>query len=102
MTIRVGVLGAKGKMGAEVGNAVERADDLSLVAAIDQGDPLTALTDAGAQVVVDFTHPDVVMGNVVFLVNCGIHCVVGTTGLDRKSTRLNSSHKTVSRMPSSA
>ena len=88
MTVRVGVLGAKGKMGAEVCNAVERADDLSLVAAIDAGDELSTLTDAGAEVVVDFTHPDVVMGNVEFLVNCGIHCVVGTTGFteERLST----------------
>jgi 4-hydroxy-tetrahydrodipicolinate reductase len=78
--LRVGVLGAKGKMGAEVCNAVSRADDLSLVAGIDQGDRLEALTDAGAEVVVDFTHPDVVMGNLEFLVNCGIHAVVGTTG----------------------
>jgi 4-hydroxy-tetrahydrodipicolinate reductase len=67
-------------MGAEVCNAVERADDLSLVAAIDQGDELSTLTDAGVEVVVDFTHPDVVMGNLEFLVNSGIHCVVGTTG----------------------
>jgi 4-hydroxy-tetrahydrodipicolinate reductase len=78
--LRVGVLGAKGKMGAEVCNAVERADDTTLVAAIDQGDKLEALTDAGVEVVVDFTHPDVVMGNLEFAVNCGIHAVVGTTG----------------------
>ncbi|GAA3435504.1 4-hydroxy-tetrahydrodipicolinate reductase [Kutzneria kofuensis] len=67
-------------MGAEVCNAVEHADDLSLVAAIDAGDALETLTDAGAEAVVDFTHPDVVMGNLEFAVNCGIHCVVGTTG----------------------
>ena len=88
MSIRVGVLGAKGKMGAEVCAAVERAADTELVAAIDQGDKLEALTDAGAEVIVDFTHPDVVMGNLEFAVNCGIHCVVGTTGFteDRLST----------------
>ncbi|MFC0431194.1 4-hydroxy-tetrahydrodipicolinate reductase [Kutzneria buriramensis] len=86
--LRVGVLGAKGKMGAEVCNAVEHADDTVLVSAIDQGDPLSALTDAGAEVVVDFTHPDVVMGNLEFAVNSGIHCVVGTTGFteDRLAT----------------
>jgi 4-hydroxy-tetrahydrodipicolinate reductase len=86
--LRVGVLGAKGKMGAEVCKAVEHADDTVLVSAIDQGDPLSALTDAGVEVVVDFTHPDVVMGNLEFAVNSGIHCVVGTTGFteDRLAT----------------
>ena len=57
MTIRVGVLGAAGRMGGEVCRAVEAADDLELVARLDQGDPLTGLADADAQVVVDFTHP---------------------------------------------
>ncbi|MFI9384825.1 4-hydroxy-tetrahydrodipicolinate reductase [Kutzneria sp. NPDC052558] len=80
MSVRVGVLGAKGKMGAQVCAAVEGAADTELVAALDQGDKLEALTDAGAEVVVDFTHPDVVMGNLEFAVHAGIHCVVGTTG----------------------
>lgn len=80
MTVRVGVLGAKGRMGAEVRNAVERAEDTELVAALDQGDSLDALVDSGAQVVVDFTHPDVVMDNLKFCVDHGIHTVVGTTG----------------------
>ncbi|MGI5505471.1 4-hydroxy-tetrahydrodipicolinate reductase [Lentzea sp. CA-135723] len=80
--IRVGVLGARGRMGSEVVRAVEAAKDMEVVAAIDADDPLSALTDAGAQVVVDFTHPDVVMGNLEFCVNAGIHCVVGTSGFD--------------------
>jgi 4-hydroxy-tetrahydrodipicolinate reductase len=80
VTIQVGVLGAKGKMGAEVCNAVQRADDTTLVAALDQGDSLSALAEAGARVVVDFTHPDVVMDNLKFCVDHGIHAVVGTTG----------------------
>ncbi|HEX7305107.1 4-hydroxy-tetrahydrodipicolinate reductase [Lentzea sp.] len=80
--IRVGVLGARGRMGSEVVRAVEAAKDMEVVAAIDADDPLSALVDAGAQVVVDFTHPDVVMGNLEFCVNAGIHCVVGTSGFD--------------------
>lgn len=82
MTIRVGVLGAAGRMGAEVVRAVGAADGLELVAALDQGDELTALTGSGAEVVVDFTHPGAVMGNLEFLVANGIHAVVGTTGFD--------------------
>ena len=52
--IKVGVLGAKGRMGSEVVKAVTDASDLELVAALDQGDSLDALVSAGAQVVVDF------------------------------------------------
>lgn len=80
--IRVGVLGARGRMGAEVCRAVESAADMSLVAALDVGDPVTGLTEAGAEVVVDFTHPDAVLGNVRSCVEQGIHCVVGTSGFD--------------------
>ena len=80
--IRVGVLGARGRMGSEVVRAVEAAKDMEVVAAIDADDPLQALVDSGAQVVVDFTHPDVVMKNLSFCISAGIHCVVGTSGFD--------------------
>ncbi|WP_341927299.1 4-hydroxy-tetrahydrodipicolinate reductase [Nocardioides psychrotolerans] len=80
--IKVGVLGARGKVGAEVCRAVEEAEGLALVAQVDQGDPIEALVEAGAQVVVDFTHPDVVMDNLAFCIEHGIHAVVGTTGFD--------------------
>ncbi|SDO05654.1 4-hydroxy-tetrahydrodipicolinate reductase [Lentzea jiangxiensis] len=81
--IRVGVLGARGRMGSEVVRAVEAAKDMEVVAAIDADDPLQTLVDSGAQVVVDFTHPDVVMGNLEFCIGAGIHCVVGTSGFDQ-------------------
>ena len=80
MTIRVGVLGAKGRMGSEVCRAVEAADDLDLVAALDVGDDREPLRQA--QVVVDFTTPDAVMDNVRWCVEAGVHVVVGTTGFD--------------------
>ena len=83
MSVRVGVLGAAGRMGGEVCRAVEDADDLELVARVDVGDPLGRLVDSGAQVVVDFTHPDAVMANLEFCVRRGIHAVVGTTGFDQ-------------------
>ncbi|MGQ0845478.1 MAG: 4-hydroxy-tetrahydrodipicolinate reductase [Sporichthyaceae bacterium] len=82
MTIGVAVLGAAGKMGQETCAAVRGAADLKLVAEIDQDDPISAIVDAGAQVVVDFTHPGVVMGNLEFAIAHGIHAVVGTTGFD--------------------
>jgi 4-hydroxy-tetrahydrodipicolinate reductase len=78
--IRVGVLGARGRMGQQVCRAVEGAADLDLVATVDAGDELTPVAEAGAQVVVDFTTPDAVMDNLRFAVDAGIHAVVGTTG----------------------
>ena len=81
--IRVGVLGARGKVGSEVCRAVEAAPDTELVASVDAGDDLEELARAGAEVVVDFTHPDVVMDNLRFCIEHGIHAVVGTTGFDQ-------------------
>ncbi len=88
MPTRVGVLGSRGRMGAEVSRAVTAADDLELVAEVDLDDPLDRLVDSGAEVVVDFTHPDAVMDNLRFCVGHGIHAVVGTTGFgdDRLAT----------------
>ena len=80
--VRVGVLGARGKVGREVCRAVSAAEDLDLVAEVDVNDPLDRLVEAQAQVAVDFTHPDAVMGNIEFCVQHGIHAVVGTTGFD--------------------
>jgi 4-hydroxy-tetrahydrodipicolinate reductase len=94
--IRVGVLGARGRMGTEVCRAINTMDDLELVAMIDQGDWLFNASDAGAEVVVDFTNPDVVMDNLHWCIDQGINVVVGTSGftehrLERVRTWL--SHK---------
>ncbi len=86
--IKVGVLGARGRMGSEVVKAISEAQDCELVASLDQGDSLDALVASKAEVVVDFTTPDVVMGNLEFLIKNNIHAVVGTTGFseDRLAT----------------
>src|ERR1700739_2101478 len=78
--MRVAVLGSKGKVGATMVQAVQAAEDLTLSAEVDAGDPLTLLTDHKTEVIIDFTHPDVVMENLKFLIDNGIHAVVGTTG----------------------
>jgi len=78
--MRVGVLGAAGKVGVAMCAAVRDAADLELSAEVDAGDPLSLFTDSATEVVIDFTHPDVVMGNLEFLIANGIHAVVGTTG----------------------
>lgn len=81
--IKVAVLGAAGRMGRTVCDAVEGAPDLELVARVDAGDDLTAtVTAAGAQVAVDFTVPGVTEANVHALIDAGVHAVVGATGWD--------------------
>jgi 4-hydroxy-tetrahydrodipicolinate reductase len=90
---RVGVVGAGGRMGLEVCRAVSEASDLELVAAIDPahaGDDacgrtivgeVNALSDLGAEVVVDFTIAEAVRHNVTHYATLGIHAVIGTSGL---------------------
>ncbi|MFG2306066.1 4-hydroxy-tetrahydrodipicolinate reductase [Actinacidiphila glaucinigra] len=78
--IRVGVIGARGRMGAEAVKAVEAAEGLELVAAIGREDKLESLAENGAQVAVELTTPGSVMGNLDFCLRHGIHAVVGTTG----------------------
>lgn len=80
--IRVGVLGARGRMGASVVDAVNATTGMEVVAALDLGDPLPELVEASCDVIVDFTTPDAVMGNLEFAIAQGMHCVVGTTGFD--------------------
>jgi 4-hydroxy-tetrahydrodipicolinate reductase len=78
--IKVGVLGARGRMGTEVCRTVEAADDLELAAAVDLGDPKQPLSECDT--VVDFTHPDQVMDNVRWCLSQGLDVVVGTSGFD--------------------
>lgn len=78
--IKVGVLGAKGRVGQAIVAGVTEAEGLELVAEIDREDSLDALLDSGAEVIVDFTAPAVVMDNLEFCIKNGISCVVGTTG----------------------
>jgi 4-hydroxy-tetrahydrodipicolinate reductase len=100
-TIRVGVVGAAGKMGKVLCGAIIRDPALELVAAIDlvqvgtpigkvtgHGDggvpvagALDALTQARAQVAVDFTHPDAVMANIRWYASHQLHAIIGTTGI---------------------
>jgi len=93
--IRVLVSGAAGRVGSEVVSAVTEADGMHVVAAVDPGirglsvpDGVACHTDLGAaiaatspDVMVDFTRPDVVEGNLGIALAAGVDCVVGTTGL---------------------
>ncbi|GAA3301088.1 4-hydroxy-tetrahydrodipicolinate reductase [Dactylosporangium vinaceum] len=84
--IRVGVLGARGRMGTEVCDAVTGAGDMELVATIDDGDGFDPL--ATAQVVVDFTTPDSVLGNIDWCLEHGVHMVIGTSGFTTERIEL--------------
>ncbi|KAA0112175.1 4-hydroxy-tetrahydrodipicolinate reductase [Mycolicibacterium sp. P1-5] len=98
--MRVAVLGARGKVGATMCEAVRAADDMTLSAEVDAGDALSLLTDGDTEVVIDFTHPDVVMDNLKFLIDNGIHAVVGTTGFTDE--RLDSVRSWLADKPESA
>lgn len=78
--VKVGVLGAKGRMGSLVCQAIGSAEGLELTAEVDAGDSLDALTSC--DVVVDFTSPAVVMDNLRWCVRHGLDVVIGTSGFD--------------------
>jgi 4-hydroxy-tetrahydrodipicolinate reductase len=80
--IRVAVLGAKGRMGSTSVQAIDAADDFEVVAQVDIDDDIAALTDAGAQVALDFTQPDVALEHVRWCIDHGVSIVVGTSGFD--------------------
>ena len=99
--IRVLVNGCFGRMGAQVVKAVSAQDDMEIVGGVDvrtggrtslvddAGTELApaydelgkALTELAPDVMVDFTHPSAVEGNIRTGLAAGVDCVVGTTGL---------------------
>ena len=97
MAIKVGVLGARGRMGQEVCRAIKATNDLELVTEIDLNDSLETLESSKAEVIVDFTTPEVVMENLKFAIENGIHAVVGTTGFD--TTRIDALKKLLAANP---
>ena len=90
--IRVGVVGAAGRMGTSVCDAVAADPDLELVACVGRSaagqdlhgvtvaKELRALADAACDVVVDFTVAAAARVTLPWLAMHGIHAVVGTTG----------------------
>lgn len=81
-TIKVGVLGAAGKLGTAIVAGLEGVQDVEVVARIGRGDARDGLLEAGATHVVDVTTPEAVMANLEFCIHHGLHAVVGTTGFD--------------------
>lgn len=83
--INVAVLGAVGRMGSHVVQAVQSAEGMNLVATLDHGDEISVASQAKANVAVDFTVPDATEANVHALIDAGIHAVVGTSGWTEES-----------------
>ncbi|SDS45411.1 dihydrodipicolinate reductase [Brevibacterium siliguriense] len=82
MSIRVAVIGAKGRMGSHAVDAINDADGLELVAALGSSDSLETLLEQNIDVAVELTVPKSTEENVTFLVENGVDTVVGTTGWD--------------------
>ncbi|WP_432789070.1 4-hydroxy-tetrahydrodipicolinate reductase [Brevibacterium sp. K11IcPPYGO002] len=82
MSIRVAVIGAKGRMGSHAVDAINDAEGLELVAALGSSDSLETLLEQNIDVAVELTVPKSTEDNVRFLVENGIDTVVGTTGWD--------------------
>lgn len=80
--IPVAIIGAQGRMGTATCQAVEAADGLQLVARVGSRDLLQDVTDAGAAVAVELTTPGTVFDNTAWLLDHGVHVVVGASGLD--------------------
>jgi 4-hydroxy-tetrahydrodipicolinate reductase len=103
--MRVGVLGATGRMGRSSCHAVLAAGDLELVAAVARGAAGTQLSellpeapaglqvrgtpedllDAKVEAVIDFSAPEATMAAARLLLPAGVHLVSGTTGLPAAS-----------------
>lgn len=91
MSIRVAVIGAKGRMGSHAVEAIENAEGIELVAALGSSDSLETLLDEDIDVAVELTVPKSTEDNVTFLVEHDIDTVVGTTGWDNdRLARLSS------------
>ncbi len=92
--ISVAVAGFAGRMGSAVVDAVNAADDMQMACGIDPCVPEApfpvfpsvdeAVKAGGIDVLVDFTQPSVVEGNLRCALSAGIDCVVGTTGLSNE------------------
>lgn len=92
--IKVSVVGAKGRMGSHVVDAVRGAEDTELALALDAGDDLTAIAPSNTDVAVEFTVPAVSLDNVLTLIGRGVDVVVGTTGwTDDKLARVREALK---------
>lgn len=79
--LSVAVLGADGRMGSQTCAAIDGTSDMRVVARVGSGDRLDDVVSCGATVAVEFTTPATVRDNTVWLLDRGVHVVVGASGL---------------------
>ena len=88
VVIKVAVAGAAGRMGQAVCETVEAAEDTELTGRADPALGVELADVLGeADVVVDFTTPDMALANAKACLEAGVHVVVGTTGFDLDALR---------------
>ena len=105
--LNVGVFGAAGKMGSTVCQAINNDDSTHLTFAVDTNGVGTEIANTsleiedavdtleGTDVIVDFTVADAAMNNLKLVAECGVHAVVGTSGLTESDiSALNESFTT--------
>ena len=79
---RIGIIGSAGRMGQALANAIAAAGH-ELAGGVDQGGDLAALA-AQSDVLLDFSAPNALEGNLDAAMAAGVAIVVGTTGLEER------------------
>lgn len=77
---RIGIIGSAGRMGQALRDAIAAAGH-DLAGGVDRGEDVARLAD-GSDVLVDFSAPAALEGNLHAAIGAGIPILIGTTGLD--------------------
>lgn len=88
MAIKLLVNGAFGRMGQISAEAIRDNPNFELVGQTGREFNLKkSIEDSGAQVVLDFTHPDAVLANALTIIEAGVRPVIGTSGLKKEEVK---------------
>jgi 4-hydroxy-tetrahydrodipicolinate reductase len=82
--IRLGIVGAAGRMGRMIAEVVREQPELELTCSLDQGDAVERATSS-CDVVIDFSAPEATAQLVPSAAEHGCALVIGTTGLDART-----------------
>lgn len=86
MATRIGIIGAAGRMGRAVAEAIDKQGEASLGGIADQGDD-PAIAARASDVLIDFSTPDALAANLAAAKAAGVAIVIGTTGLGAEHDR---------------
>lgn len=79
---RIGIIGSEGRMGQAIAEALAAAGE-TLAGGVDKGDDVAGLAGK-CDVLIDFSSPAALEGNLEAAVAAGVPIVVGTTGLEER------------------